>query len=174
MVVTGAAGVGKTTFVRTSSQATVIATDRQAADGGSTTVGMDLGRIGIADDLVLHLVGTPGGARFVGITPSLCIGAIGHVLLVDATRPETVAGAADLLASTSTFDGRPFVVAVNRAVDGTSVAAEVRDRLSVATYVPILPVDVRDRPATRAVLSALLGVVRDCVTARPRLGEVAR
>ena len=69
VVVTGPFNAGKTTFIKSVSEITVLSTERQVSEtsgdgGGETTVAMDFGRITVSDDVVLYLFGTPGQARF--------------------------------------------------------------------------------------------------------------
>ena len=60
VVVTGPFNAGKTTFIKSVSEITVLSTERKVSeasgDGGDeTTVAMDFGRITISDDVVLYL-----------------------------------------------------------------------------------------------------------------------
>ena len=106
IVVTGPFGAGKTTLIRTISEITVLSTERELssadeirADKAQTTVAMDFGRIGIDSDLVLYLFGTPGQDRFEFMWEVLGEGMLGYVLMVDASRPESVAEATTILAA---------------------------------------------------------------------------
>ena len=94
MVISGAVNAGKTEFIRSISEIEVVSTERRATDDTKlikkeTTVAMDFGRIAIADDLVLHLFGTPGQKRFDFMWEILSEGMLGLIILVDSTRPET-------------------------------------------------------------------------------------
>jgi uncharacterized protein len=57
VVVTGPFDAGKSTFIRTISETTVLSTERAVTDtadsSGSTTVAMDFGRLTLAPDLAL-------------------------------------------------------------------------------------------------------------------------
>ena len=93
MVISGAVNAGKTEFIRAISEIEVVSTERRATDDTKlikkeTTVAMDFGRIAVADDLVLHLFGTPGQKRFDFMWEILSEGMLGLVILVDSTRPE--------------------------------------------------------------------------------------
>ena len=95
IVVTGPFAAGKTTLIRTISEITVLSTERGITDDtkarkAETTVAMDFGRITIDRDLVLYLFGTPGQERFDFMWEILGEGMLGYVLLVDASRPETL------------------------------------------------------------------------------------
>ena len=99
MVISGAVNAGKTEFIKAISEIEVVSTERRATDDTKlikkeTTVAMDFGRIAIADDLVLHLFGTPGQERFDFMWEILQKGAIGLLLAALAwlrarVRPES-------------------------------------------------------------------------------------
>ena len=80
-----------------------------------TTVAMDFGRITIDRDLVLYLFGTPGQDRFDFMWEILGEGMIGYLLLIDATREDSVQEAAGILDAFRTMARVPYVVALNRA-----------------------------------------------------------
>src|SRR5262245_62377671 len=94
MVISGAVNAGKTEFIKAVREIKMASTDRRATEDTKlikkeTTVAMDFGRIAVADDLVLHLFGTPGQKRFDFMWEILSEGMLGLVILVDSTRPET-------------------------------------------------------------------------------------
>jgi uncharacterized protein len=95
IVITGAVGAGKTTFIRNISEIDVVDTDRRATDEtaeikSKTTVALDFGRLTIGPNQALHLYGTPGQARFEFMWEILIQKANAYILLVDAHRPETL------------------------------------------------------------------------------------
>src|SRR5215213_7895804 len=102
VVVTGPFSAGKTTLIRTISEITVLSTERGITDStrarkAETTVAMDFGRITIDRDLVLYLFGTPGQERFDFMWEILGEGMLGYVLLLDSSRPESLAEAVGIL-----------------------------------------------------------------------------
>ncbi len=162
VVVTGPFNAGKTTFIKAVSEITVLSTERQVSDvsgegGGETTVAMDFGRITVSDEVVLYLFGTPGQARFSFMWETLSEGMLGFVLLVDATAPDTLADAKDMIAFFTEMSEVPFVVAANKvAADDTETIRRVRSELELADAVPLLPVDAREKDSVKAVLLGLL------------------
>ncbi|TCK26192.1 hypothetical protein EV378_2021 [Pseudonocardia endophytica] len=164
IVVAGAFGVGKTTFVGASSDITPLTTEEvmtapsESVDdlGGlpdkrTTTVAMDFGRLDLDDDLVLYLFGTPGQYRFWFMWDQLVLGAVGAVVLVDTRR---------LIDSFPVLDyferaGLPVVVGVN-GFDGQFPysEAQIREALALGPDKPIVQCDARDRrSATRTLVT---------------------
>ncbi|MGH7337435.1 MAG: ATPase domain-containing protein, partial [Myxococcota bacterium] len=83
IAITGAAGAGKSTFIRSVSEAAV------SVDRLGTTVALDHGRVTL-DGLTADLFGTPGEERFEPLLPGLLRHALGVLVLVDSTRPESL------------------------------------------------------------------------------------
>lgn len=162
VVVTGPFNAGKTTFIKSVSEITVLSTERQVSDfsgegGGETTVAMDFGRITVSDDVVLYLFGTPGQARFSFMWETLSEGMLGFVLLVDATEPQTFTDAKEMIDFFTEMSDVPFVVAANKVdADDTETIRVVRTELQLADSVPLLPVDARSKDSVKAVLLGLL------------------
>src|SRR5215468_4976917 len=166
ILVAGGFGVGKTTLVGSCSEILPLQTEEALTDAGigtddligvegkeSTTVVMDFGRIGITDDLVLYLFGTPGQDRFWFLWDELAVGAVGAVVLADTRR------LADCFPSVDYFErrGTPFVVAVN-CFDGVQHhhLESVRTALDVKPHVPVMLCDARERESAKAVLVGLV------------------
>ncbi len=167
IVVTGPFAAGKTTLIRTISEITVLSTEKDITDStrsrkSETTVAMDFGRITIDRDLVLYLFGTPGQDRFDFMWEILGEGMLGYILLLDATREDSLEESVGILAAFRRMAKVPFVVALNR-VEGLDPAAEqrVRDVLQLDHEVPVLPCDATDRESVKSVLLALLYAVVD-------------
>jgi small GTP-binding protein len=167
IVVTGPFSAGKTTLIRTISEITVLSTEKDITDHtrsrkAETTVAMDFGRITIDRDLVLYLFGTPGQDRFDFMWEILGEGMLGYVLLLDASRQDSLDEAVGILAAFRKMARVPFVVALNRA-DGIDPGDEacVRSRLDLDDTVPVVPCDATDRESVKSVLLALLYSVVD-------------
>ena len=171
IVVTGPFAAGKTTLIRTISEITVLSTERDITDEtrsrkAETTVAMDFGRITIDRDLVLYLFGTPGQDRFDFMWEILGEGMLGYVVLIDATRPESIAEAQSILAAFRRIATVPFVLALNRAtVLDAAGEQQLREALQLDARTPIVPCDATNKESVKAVLLALLYSVLDEVEA---------
>ena len=167
IVVTGPFSAGKTTLIRTISEITVLSTEKDITDHtksrkAETTVAMDFGRITIDRDLVLYLFGTPGQDRFDFMWEILGEGMLGYILLLDASREDSLEEAVGILAAFRKMAKVPFVVALNRS-EGIDPGDEdrVRSALELAEDVPVVPCDALDRESVKSVLLALLYSVVD-------------
>ncbi|MBN2822651.1 MAG: ATP/GTP-binding protein [Coriobacteriia bacterium] len=162
VVVTGPFNAGKTTFIKSVSEITVLSTERQVSDasgerGSETTVAMDFGRITVSDDVVLYLFGTPGQERFSFMWETLSEGMLGFVLLVDADSSESISDASSMIEFFTNMSDVPFVVAANKVSEGDANSLSgIRARLSLDDHVPLLPCDAREKDSVKAVLLGLL------------------
>ncbi|HEU5090422.1 MAG TPA: ATP/GTP-binding protein [Roseiflexaceae bacterium] len=165
MVISGAVNAGKTEFIKSISEIEVVSTERRATDDTKlikkeTTVAMDFGRIAIADDLVLHLFGTPGQKRFDFMWEILSEGMLGLVILVDSTRPETFRETNRIIDFFISYRDTPYVVAANKQDKPNAWSPdELRLALRLPTHVKVLPCRANDRDSVKNVLLELLDVI---------------
>jgi signal recognition particle receptor subunit beta len=87
-------------------------------------------------------------------------GMLGYVLLVDATREDSLEEAVGILEAFRKMARVPFVVGLNRSA-GLDEAdeARVRSALSLEPDVPVVPCDATDKESVKSVLLALLYAV---------------
>lgn len=169
IIVSGPMGAGKTTALSAVSDAPPVRTDvrntdRAEADKDTTTVALDYGDVHLGDDDVLRLYGTPGQERFGFMRQILARGALGIVLLIDASRADPVG---DLVQFFHGFgldaQPRPFVVGVTKGdlcADVGALTWSLQDQLNaLGAVVPCFQCDVRDREQVRVLLGALLAVI---------------
>jgi signal recognition particle receptor subunit beta len=176
IVIVGGFGVGKTTMVGSVSEIKPLTTEETMTQAGigvddnfgsdsktATTVAMDFGRIGITEQLVLYLFGTPGQERFWFLWNGLFEGALGAVVLIDTRRLEVSFDVMGRLEER----GVPFVVAVNSFPDAPRYPVpELRAALDLAEWVPIIECDVRRRASSRDVLMTLMHFLHTLATRR--------
>lgn len=169
LVVGGPFAAGKTTFVTTLAERSLITTEQatssadEARTKPTTTVGMDFGivRVGEGQAAVeLHVVGTPGQDRFAEVREVLITGADAHVLVVDGADADSWPSAHEHHAQLAR-QGAPGVVAVNRCDDQR--LDQVRDAMAELD-VPVLACDARELDDVKRVLVAALVQLRDRVT----------
>lgn len=170
VVVAGAFGVGKTTMISNVSNVQVVGTEvpttgSEAAFKETTTVGLEYGLFEADTEnfnVQLLLYGTPGQLRFRYMWDVVSVGADGFVVLVDATRPETWAEAAEILAFFGRRSPGACVLGVNRADHATAAhMKKLVDRLAVPLDVPVIGCDVTSEASSREVLVGLFGVILD-------------
>jgi small GTP-binding protein len=162
VVVTGPFNAGKTTFIKSVSEITVLSTERQVSatsdeEGQETTVAMDFGRITISEEVVLYLFGTPGQERFSFMWETLSEGMLGFVVLVDGTSPESVDDAKSMIEFFAQMADVPFVVAANKVDESDEqTLAYVRSTLDLDAGVPLFACDARERESVKSVLLGLM------------------
>lgn len=117
LVITGPVGAGKSTFIRSASDIEVVDTDRRATDQTAqlkqkTTTGLDFGRLQLTPNVLLHLYGTPGQARFEFMWDILIRKAHTYILLVSAHRPEKFGQARRMLSFMQQRSHAPTIIGV--------------------------------------------------------------
>ncbi|MGC5565880.1 GTP-binding protein [Streptomyces sp. FR-108] len=166
VMIAGGFGTGKTTMVRSVSDIKPLTTEETltqasadvdnligVADKQETTVSLDFGKIGLNDQLMLYLFGTPGQERFWFLWNGLFKGALGAVVLVDTRRLASSFRAIEEMERQDV----PFVIALNVFPDSKDhPVEEIRDALDISPDIPVVACDARDRASSRDVLIALI------------------
>lgn len=162
MVVTGPFSAGKTEFIRSVSEISVVQTERKISSPNeqikaTTTVAMDFGRITVDEDLVLYLFGTPGQRRFEFMWEILSEGMLGFIVIVDSVRPETFREARQILDTFRNYAPTPYVVAANKQDHPEAWDPEdLRIVLHIDPNVKVLPCVALDKESVKKVLLELL------------------
>jgi signal recognition particle receptor subunit beta len=173
VVVAGGFAAGKTTLVSAVSEIRPFTTEVPLTEASigvddagvvtdrktHTTVAMDFGRAELTESLWLYLFGTPGQERFGFMWDTLCIGAIGAIVVADSRRLQDSFRAVDYFERSQL----PFIIALN-CFDGEAAhhADAVRAALQVPADVPLMLLDVRRKDHVKAALGALVqhGIAR--------------
>ena len=166
-VITGTAGVGKTTAITAISDIPPVTTDASTTDElsdikATTTVAFDFGEVIVDDDTRVRIYGTPGQDRFRHMWGILAEGALGLIILVDSTRPDPVA---DLDLYVENFkkliDETGVVIGVTRLQHDIDSALEPYYRFidEKGLCCPVMPVDPRSRQDMAEVMDVLMSLL---------------
>jgi small GTP-binding protein len=168
IVFAGPIGAGKTTAITAVSDRPPVSTevvnnDQAAFPKEFTTVGLDFGQLTFDDGMVVRLYGTPGQERFSFMWEILGAGAIGIILLLDASSPTAMA---DLRAQAQVFrrlapEQQPFVIGVGRTdpADDQHIEACTRVLAELGVAAPVFSVDVRQRADVLLLIETLLAIL---------------
>ena len=167
IVFAGPMGAGKTTAITVVSDRPPVATeavnnDQLAFPKEFTTVGLDFGQLELEDGTVVRLYGTPGQERFSFMWEIVGAGAIGIILLLDASSPTALS---DLRAHAQVFrrlaPEQPFVIGVGRTdpADEQHIQACTRALAELAISAPVFSVDVRKRADVLLLIETLLAIL---------------
>jgi signal recognition particle receptor subunit beta len=164
IIFTGPVGSGKTTAIATISDIPPVLTDSQLSknnlnQSNHTTVAMDYGILNLDQGTKVHLYGTPGLERFDFMWEILTENAIGLILLLDNTRPDTLKDMVFFLDAFSEFlKTVPLVIGVTKMdVQGKPfIDTYQQNLLEKSIKVPVFEVDVRRKSDVKSLLMALL------------------
>lgn len=164
IVVSGPTGAGKTTFISTISQQSLVTTENTPAaddEGEDSDEGMDFATYAIPDaagDIELRLYGMPGEERFRFMWELLAEGADGIVMVVDGSDQDTWQEALRQIAVVRAVAAAPGIIAVNhRGDEPTLVAAS---RCFAQSGLEVVACDATDgAQVTDALLHVLAGAL---------------
>jgi signal recognition particle receptor subunit beta len=165
IIFTGPSGAGKSTAIQTLSDCAAINTDVAASkqhrhsEKTTTTVTFDYGFITLEDGEKIHLYGTPGQVRFDYMWPILSKGALGVVILIDASSTDPLHDLHEFLEYFKHLISTAQLVIGITCLDLSSKTS-LHDYQDIAYahnhYVPIFEVDARVKDDLIILLQALL------------------
>ncbi|RTZ60088.1 MAG: GTP-binding protein [Gammaproteobacteria bacterium] len=164
ILISGPFAAGKTQFIKTISEIEPLTTERKTTAKSEkkvknfTTVAMDFGKITIDDEHELYLFGTPGQSRFDFMWEILGKGALGIIVLVDSTNPETFHEARQII---NYFESRypvPMVVGANKQdLPDAWPPDMIKSALNLDVEdIPVVPVVATDKDSVKKTLLTLL------------------
>lgn len=152
IVITGPYHAGKTTFIQTLSD-TAVSVNRLG-----TTVALDHGHVTF-DGLTADLFGTPGQERFDPLLKTIAGQALGVIVVVDSTRPDSLDRAREMMDLTGR-QGLPVIVAANKQDEaGALKPAEIAKLLHAPDHVQVVGCIGKKRESARAVLGELINQI---------------
>ena len=157
IVVTGPPESGKSTFVATASER-VRSIDRTGLSDDTTPVAMDVGWLHWKDfDITLY--GTPGQSQFDLSLPMILKNAMGAVIVVDVTRPDSFARAKHLITLISERR-MPLVIAANKNdLPHRMNEVEIRTALDLKKNTPVFFISAKRNEDVRFVLESLVDFI---------------
>ena len=167
IVFTGPMGAGKTTAIRAISDAPPVSTevgnhDRQTFNKDATTVALDYGELALENGTAVRLYGTPGQGRFAFMWDIVGRGALGVILLLDAS---SATAKTDLTTFVDVFrrttPDQPFIVGVGRLPPehGTKLDEFSCALADIGVVAPVFAVDVRERADVLLLIETLLCIL---------------
>jgi uncharacterized protein len=154
IVVTGPAESGKSTFVANATEGTE-PLDPAGHDRDPVPEIMDHGWLRWRDfDITLY--GTPGHTEYDPLIPPALKHAMGAVLVIDATKPDTFLRARNLIEMIKKKK-IPFVVAANKSdLPGKLAPGKIRKELDIPKEVPIVAISATRKADVHQVLESLV------------------
>lgn len=176
ILITGPFNAGKTTFIKTISEISVVSTERDITDHTKslkpeTTVAMDFGKITIDEKLALYLFGTPGQERFDFMWETLSEGMLGYILMIDVSRKESIKEAKTILEFFKKLSDVPYIIALNKKdmADGSIDEEILRKKLTVEKKIPVVECNSFEKENVKDVLLCLLYLILDQTDEKEKL-----
>lgn len=165
IVIAGPPGAGKTTMIGAISDVVAAPTGRDISDHSRPTSvrTLDFGRVTVDRDLVLYLLSAAVPDELDAMWETLGEGALGSVLVVDHSNPDSFPQAAGLLRSLRRQVNFPVLIALNTH---DSQGEQRADESALATLGsnhdgPVISMDASDRNEVKRALVALLQYTMD-------------
>ncbi len=176
ILITGPFNAGKTTFIKTISEISVVSTERDITDHTKslkpeTTVAMDFGKITIDEKLALYLFGTPGQERFDFMWETLSEGMLGYILMIDVSRKESIKEAKTILEFFKKLSDVPYIIALNKKdmADGSINEEILRKKLTVEQKIPVVECNSFEKENVKDALLCLLYLILDQTDEKEKL-----
>ena len=152
ILVTGPYFAGKTTIIH------ALSTKAVSVDREKTTVALDLGHIDYKGFSV-DLFGTPGQKRFDPIIKQLAKEAMGIILVVDSSDPDSFARANEIIDTLIKGDIPTIVIANKQDLDNALDIKEIRSQLNIKEDVHI----IRSSAINKENLDNILQLILDLI-----------
>ncbi len=152
IVITGAYEAGKTTFLH------AIADEAISVDRMGTTVALDYGTLDYRG-FYIEFFGTPGQPQFDTMIETIAQEAIGLILMVDSSAPETFPRAKILFEKCGGFDIPSVIVANKQDLEEALEPSIVQDKLALPVKIPIVGCSAKTKSNLTLVIDILLDVI---------------
>lgn len=165
IVITGTPGVGKTTALASVSDIPPVRTEADTSDElaelkDTTTVAFDFGEIMLEGDVCLRIYGTPGQIRFRYMWEILAEGALGFIILVDATRPDPIADLSIYVENFAAFiKDTSVVIGITRSSEDIDYEPFYQYLEEQGLCFPVIRVDPRDKDDMVELIMTLIAML---------------
>ncbi|MHB8605341.1 MAG: ADP-ribosylation factor-like protein [Thermoplasmatota archaeon] len=159
ILVTGPFHAGKSAFIHAVSD-TATSVNRLG-----TTVALDHGHV-VLDGLAADIFGTPGQERFDPLLKTVAAQALGVILLVDSTRPDTIPRAKEMMQLTWKH-ALPILIAANKQdIPGALSPAEIGALMGAPPQVRVAGCTTNEPNSCRQVLTQLIDQILGVAVSR--------
>jgi len=152
ILVTGPFHSGKSTFIHT------LSTRAVSVDRLGTTIALDHGHVEYAG-VSADIFGTPGQERFDPLLRTLSLNAIGTIVMVDSTRPDTFERSKAMWQEVWKT-GMPVIFLANKQDEpGALSVDEIRERMALPEEIAVLSCVAKDREHVLKAFEALVDLI---------------
>jgi len=152
ILVTGPFHSGKSTFIHTLSNRAV------SVDRLGTTIALDHGHVEYAG-VSADIFGTPGQERFDPLLRTLSLNAIGTIVMVDSTRPDTFERSKTMWQEVWKT-GMPVIFLANKQDEpGALSVDEIREKMALPEEITVLSCVAKDREHVLKAFEALVDLI---------------
>ncbi len=152
IVVTGAYQAGKTTFLH------AVADEAISVDRMGTTVALDYGTLDYRG-FYIELFGTPGQPQFDTMIKTIAQEALGLILIIDSSDPNTFPRAKILFEKCGGYN-LPSVIAANKQdLEEALDPSIVQDKLAIPLKIPIIGCSAKTKSNLTLVIDILLDII---------------